>query len=310
MGFWDWLFRRLDIKPEVVSGPRPNRRKTGLDANELANRLGISVDQLRSIHPTYHRFNLPKRSGRPRRISAPVPQLKELQRRALKRVLRRLRVHPAVMGFERGRSIVHNAAAHVGSAVVVRMDLREFFPTTTTDRVRRYLSFIGWDQEAADLLTDLCTLEGGLPQGAPTSPRLSNLVNYTMDARLAGLAKKVGAVYTRYADDITFSFPVDNHDLIAGMIGSVKAIVHDYGYRLHHRRKLSIRRRHQNQRVTGLVVNEHVALPRQTRRRLRAVRHKLATGQRATMTAEQLAGWDAFEHMIATQAADVPGVSD
>ncbi len=93
----------------------------------------------------------------------------------------------------------------MGKAVVLKMDLRNFFPTTTAARVERYFRIAGWSKEASALLTRLCTYEGALPQGAPTSPRLSNLVNHPMDARLAALAAASGAVYTRYADDMTFS---------------------------------------------------------------------------------------------------------
>ena len=146
-----------------------------------------------------------------------------------------------------------------------------------------------------------CRKALALPQGAPTSPRLSNLTNYAMDARLSGQAAACGATYTRYADDLTFSFAADSRQAVRKVIGGTKKIVGDYGYRLHQKRKLVIRRRHQRQMVTGLVVNARPALPRQTRRRLRAIRHHLAAGRAATLTAEQLAGWDALETMILRQ---------
>ena len=89
------------------------------------------------------------------------------------------------------------------------MDIQNFFPTTSANRVLAYLRAIGWDKHVAKLLATLCTYKGYLPQGAPTSPRLSNLVNFEMDARLHGLAYRAKAAYTRYADDITFSFAED-----------------------------------------------------------------------------------------------------
>ena len=181
------------------------------------------------------------------------------------------------------------------------MDLKDFFRSTTARRVERYFRLIGWERKAAKLLVGFCTHEGHLPQGAPTSPRLSNLVNYVMDARLSGVAARLHAVYTRYADDITFSFDTDNRQAVGHAIGATKAIVSQYGYRVHHRRKLRVARRHQSQRVTGLVVNERPALPRRTRRWLRAVEHRRATGGIATLTGEQLAGWRALQRMIETQ---------
>src|SRR5262249_9369852 len=155
---------------------------------------------------------------------------------------------------------------------------------------------------AAQRLTNLCTYQGGLPQGAPTSPRLSNLLNYRLDARLTAMAARLGAHYSRYADDITLSFDQDDRTRIRSFIRFVKRAAADEGSRVPGRRKLRIRRRHQQQRVTGLVVNAGVHLPRQTRRWLRAVEHHLRTGRSATLTPEQLAGWQAFRRMVEKQA--------
>ena len=175
-------------------------------------------------------------------------------------MLKRLKSHPAATGFEAGRSIVTNANAHVGAAVVVRMDIKDFFTSTSRKRVLHYFSSIGWNRLAARVLTDLCTYDGSLPQGAPTSPRLSNLVNYRLDVRLAGVAKKLGAVYTRYADDMTFSFKTDRPKTVSKVIRQTKLVLADYDYKIHHKLKLSIRRQYQQQRVTGLGVNERVNL--------------------------------------------------
>jgi len=280
--------------------PAPARE---LGLMELSRRLGRPVSHMQAVPVRYERFTIAKRSGGQRAILAPCPELKALQRRILRRLLARLKAHPAATGFECGRSIVTNARVHAGAAVVVRMDLRDFFPSTGAARLRGYFGGIGWDREATALLLTWCTCDGGLPQGAPTSPRLSNLVNYAMDCRLAGLARRIGATCTRYADDITFSFRTERREAVAAAIRGTKDIVAEYGYRLHQKRKLSIRRRHQRQTVTGLVVNERIGLPRETRRRLRAIRHHVRTGRQATLTPAQLAGWDALEHMIASQSA-------
>jgi len=313
--------------------------------DELARRLGVEPAELKAARPQYREFAIPKRSGGKRRILAPVPELKALQRRILRRLLARLRVHPAAMGFERGRSIVDNARAHVGQAVVMRFDLRDFFPSTRAKRLRRYFRRIGWNRPAAKLLVRLCTHEGGLPQGAPTSPRLSNLVNYRLDARLAGMAARLGGVYTRYADDITVSFP-DNEVLAAqdrhpaarnprtgepaiadahraasckqhAMARFVRRVVEEEGYELHRRKKRSVRRRHQRQVVSGLVVNRRVNLPREVRRRLRAIEHRARLSRTSsledyqalsphrrkqpTLSEAQLEGWRALQSMIRRQ---------
>ncbi len=273
----------------------------GRPVAELARRLGIAEPDLRAIEPQYQEFTIPKRSGGRRTILSPSPALRAAQRLILRRLLSRLKAHPAATGFERGRSIVTNARVHARRAVVVKMDLKDFFASTAEKRVLAYFRRIGWGDEAARLLTRLCAHRGGLPAGAPTSPRLANLVNVRLDARLAAAAQARSAAYTRYADDLTFSFPEDDPRAVHALTRAVKLILKDEGYALHLRKKFHIRRRHDAQVVTGLVVNETVNLPRRTRRWLRAVEHRLATGRAATLTAAQAAGWRALAGMIARQ---------
>ena len=291
-------------------------RGAGYDVDELARRLVVAPGRLRAVQPHYEHFTIPKRSGGRRRILSPDPELKNLQRRILRRLLARLRVHPAAMGFQRGRSIVDNAHVHRGRAVVLRSDIKDFFTSTNANRLQTYFRRIGWNRPAAKLLIRLCTYDGGLPQGAPTSPRLSNLVNYRLDARLAGMAAKLDAVYTRYADDVTVSFAEDDARKIHVMQSFLRRVVLEEGYRLHRRKKVGIRRRHQCQMVTGLVVNDQVNLPRKVRRWLRAVEHRFATQRhfsshpdqpldyrprkKPTLTAAQLEGWRAYQSMVNT----------
>ena len=317
MGFLSWLLkgrghdvdelaRRLGIEP--IREKRVRRRE--------ARPEGVQETGLRGFQPRYREFTIPKRSGGTRRILAPADDLKSLQRTILRRLLGRLRAHPAAMGFERGRSIVTNARAHQGQAVVLRFDLVDFFPSTRAKRLRAYFRRIGWNRPATKLLLRLCTYEGGLPQGAPTSPRLSNLVNYRLDARLSGMARRLGAVYTRYADDITISFAADDRAKVHYIQGFLRRVVSEEGYKVHHRKKLSIRRRHQRQVVTGLVVNASVSLPRPLRRWLRAVEHRYRVQERGlagyqpfsgpspkkpTLSASQLQGWQALRAMVAKE---------
>jgi retron-type reverse transcriptase len=279
------------------------KKEPAFGLSELARRLGMTGAELAAVEVRYHQFTIPKRRGGGRRtILAPDRPLKRLQRRILRRLLALLVSHPAVHGFERGRSIVTNARFHRARPIVVRLDIREFFTSTSAQRVERFFRRIGWSRPAARRLTELCTYQGGLPQGAPTSPRLANLINYRLDTRLDHLAVRMGAMYTRYADDLTFSFDQDTGGRARCLIRAVGRIVAAEGYRLHTRRKLSIRRRHQRQRVTGLVVNERINLPRETRRRLRAVEHHLTQGRKATLTEDQMRGWRALMTMVRRQA--------
>ncbi|NUM56123.1 MAG: RNA-directed DNA polymerase [Candidatus Hydrogenedentes bacterium] len=274
---------------------------SGHTVEELARRLGTAPAELSAVRPTYTTFHIPKRSGGQRTIHAPAPELKQLQRLILRRVLARLRAHPHAVGFERGHSIVTNAVCHVGQPVVAKLDIVDFFASTSARRVEEYFQRIGWNREAAALLTELCTYNGGLPQGAPTSPRISNLVNFGIDAGLKTLAERSGATYTRYADDITFSFATDDSNTISMLLTVTRQILRDYGYRVHIARKRRIMRQHQRQEVTGLVVNRKAQLPRRTRRWLRAVRHRAQGESGPTLTQSQLQGWAALEHMITTQ---------
>jgi retron-type reverse transcriptase len=218
-------------------------------------------------------------------------------------VLGGLRAHPSATGFERGKSVVDNAMPHVGRAVVVKMDVVDFFSSTKTERVLRYFQWIGWNRETAEVLTKLTTSDGGLPQGAPTSPRLSNLVNYYVDVQIANRVARRGGAYTRYADDITISLPRPNGRRARGAVQFARRVLGHNGYRLHTKRKLHVARRHQRQIVTGLVVNDGVRLPREIRRRLRATAHRIAKGLPPTQGEDAALGWFAYARMVETQAA-------
>ncbi|MEM6959141.1 MAG: reverse transcriptase domain-containing protein [Myxococcota bacterium] len=290
-------------------GPRPKQNlrrhpEDRFDLDELARRLGREPDFLRGFVPTYGRHTIAKRGpyrdgpGGRRTLHTPDPDAMAIQRAILHRILRDLRVHEAATGFERGSSVAKNAAAHAHQAVVIKLDLESFFERTGAERVRAYFRFIGWNAEAADVLTRLTTYEGGLPQGAPTSPALSNRVNFSLDATIAREALYCGATYTRYADDITLSLPYDRSATPRGLIQRVERIAKRHGYTVHRTKKRHVLRPHQRQEVTGLVVNDGPRLPRKTRRWLRAVEHRIRTGGAATLTAEQLAGWRAYESHV------------
>lgn len=290
---------RLGGAPRTARRVRQGR---GLLLDHLAKRLSTTPDALRGARCSYREVAIPKRRGGKRRLLVPDDVTKAMQRRILRRVLVGLRAHPAATGFERGKSIVDQAAPHAGRAVVVKMDVIDFFPSTKAVRVLRYFQWIGWDREAAEILTNLTTWEGGLPQGAPTSPRLSNLVNFYLDVQIANRITRRGGVYTRYADDIAVSFPRARGRRVRDAIQSVRRYLRHHGYRLHTRRKLHVARRHQRQVVTGLVVNERVRLPREIRRRLRATRHRMGKGLPPLQGEAAAQGWFAYEKMVEEQA--------
>jgi RNA-directed DNA polymerase len=172
---------------------------------------------------------LPKAGGKWRLLEIPKSRLKDIQRQLLHEILERIPPHDAAHGFRRGRSILTFASPHCSRPLVMRFDLRHFFASVPASRVHGLFASVGYPIEVAGLLTGLCTnvvpvdvwdnhpargraieeerrfRAPHLPQGAPTSPALANLCAYRLDCRLNGLAKSVGATYTRYADDLAFS---------------------------------------------------------------------------------------------------------
>ena len=270
----------------------------------------------------YHRWTVPKRDGGKRLISSPKPDLKRAQRWIARQITEHLPVHGAAHGFLSGRSTVTNAEVHAGARLVVKLDLRDFYPSVTLPRVRGLFRKAGYTEQVAAVLALLCTeapreeleLRGklyhvatgprSLPQGAPTSPSITNTLCLRLDARLAGLARKQGFSYTRYADDLTFSWHDRTNDPPLGkLLFAVRTIVEDEGFTLHDK-KTRVMRAGARQKITGLVVNtagEGVAaarVPRRTVRQLRAAIHNREQGRAGKgEDLAQLRGLAAYIHM-------------
>jgi RNA-directed DNA polymerase len=259
----------------------------------------------------YHYRVLTKTDGSARLIEAPKERLKSMQRKILSEILERVPVHPNVHGFVKRRSIKTFAEPHTGKHVVLRMDLKDFFPTVSRAQVQAFFRTAGYPERVADLLGGLCTnaaplsvwkgidarakplaafeahqLYGRphLPQGAPTSPALANLCMYRADCRLSGLAKAAGAIYTRYADDLAFSGGADFEKGVDRFAAHVAAILHEQGFGVNHR-KTRVMRRGVRQILAGVVTNEHANIVRAEFDRLKAiltncVRHRPETQNR------------------------------
>lgn len=292
---------------------------------DLAAALGLSVPRLRwlcyhteaatRIH--YVQFEVPKKSGGTRVLSAPHRTLAAAQSWVLENILAKLPTEPAAHGFVPGRSTLTNAAPHAGRDVVVNLDLEGFFPSVGFARVRHLFARVGYSGAVATLLALLCTEcprrrvvyagtpyfvatgPRGLPQGACTSPAISNQVARRLDRRLGKLAEKLGLAYTRYADDLTFSAGPGFRDRTGYLIARVRHIIQDEGFAVNPK-KTRVRRPESRQVVTGLVVNSAPAVPRDVVRRLRAILHKAKTEGLAAQNRENhpnFRGW--VEGMIA-----------
>ena len=231
----------------------------------------------------YSTFSITKKSGKERTIDAPNTNIKILQRK-LNRVLQSVySPKPSVHGFIVGRNVKSNAQQHIGKRWVFNVDLEDFFPSIHFGRVRGM--FMGkpycLPPGVATVLAHLCCFQRHLPQGAPTSPVVSNMICAQMDSQLQGLAKKCNATYTRYVDDITFSgkrwsLPVDivvlsdNNQLFPG--DELLRIIKDNDFRVNDR-KIWLSRPHRRQAVTGVTVNEFPNLPRRFTNQIRAMLH-------------------------------------
>lgn len=276
----------------------------GRTVKELAVRIGVPIDELKNIDLSYRQTSIPKKSGKRRELNVPNDDLKAMQRRILHRLLKKLRSHSLATGFRTGVSFVDNARCHQAQAVVIRIDLVDFFPSIKRSMVQHYFRKIGWGRQAAKLLCDLTTYNDSLPQGAPTSPMISNLVCFLMDIRFSIICDEYDLAYTRYADDITISSHRENVD-VHSVLSQALRIIRSYGFQPHFGKKFDVRRSHQRQMVTGLVVNERANLTREKRRWLRAVEHRKKLvqaggylGPRPTLTDEQLEGWRSLQKMI------------
>jgi len=234
--------------------------------------LGVEVNRLEEILNNvsghYQEFWMRKRSGGYRMISAPDKDLQAIQSTIYSRILSSVTiVHPAAVGFRCGRSVVDNAAPHLGKRYVLKMDIHDFFGSIRSPRVRQTFKKIGYPENVSKVLGALCCLHRHLPQGAPTSPALSNIVGYEMDRKLAALAAEYGLTYTRYADDLTFSGDVFPKEQI---IPQVKRIIRDEKFEPNHK-KTHFMNQSSRKIITGVSVASGVKLtiPKSKKREIR-----------------------------------------
>lgn len=312
--------RGVSDRVRFAGGDNEKLSRSGLPLlgtfTDVAAWLGLKPAELQWL--TYHRealtsehytrFEIPKRNGGTRVISSPKPALKSAQELILRQILDKLHYHPAATAFRPGLSIVHNAQRHVGSNVVVKIDLKDFFPSIHFDEVWRVFHQLGYNSGVATVLALLCTespravmtLDGkqhfvalgprSLPQGASTSPSLANLAAHVLDTRIAALASKTSWVYSRYADDLIFSSSSGDaspHRLLR-VIGKIVA---ETGFTVNPS-KTRVMRSPNRQTVTGLLVNESVKPTRQDVKRIRAFLHQCRTKGLDHMSAE--IGKDAY----------------
>jgi RNA-directed DNA polymerase len=287
--------RRLEqLGLPVLAGPDDIACWLSLSAGELAWLTGRFWEGQAAprVAATHYRYRwLQKRRGGRRLIEAPKPRLKRVQQQILAEIVGRIPPHAAAQGFVTARSILTNAQPHVGQAVLLKLDLENFYPSVSYGRVTAIFRSLGYSREAAIWLARLVTtavprafwdgvssvpvaetryLRRHLPQGACTSPALANLSAFVLDLRLAGLARSFNAQYTRYADDLTFSGDEVFQRSLAAFLPLVRQIVSQERFRLH-AQKTCVQRAGQRQQVTGIVVNSRLNVRRDDYDRLKAI---------------------------------------
>lgn len=313
----------LEENPERL---QTNNLPSFSNVEKLAEAMSLTVGKLRFL--AFHRntsetkhyihFKLAKKTGGHRLISAPMPQLKSAQHWILENILQKVSVNESAHGFLAEKNIVSNARPHLGAKIVVNFDLKDFFPSIIYSRVKGVFRSLGYSEAISTIFALICTApdveeveidgktyfvaisERHLPQGAPTSPYLTNILCKRLDKGLSTLAKNYDFAYTRYADDLTFSTQNDGKNL-SDFINKVRYVVEKQGLTINEE-KTRILRRGRQQEVTGIVVNDKISVDRKTLRKFRAVLHQAETkgldGLRWGNSDDLIASLDGFANFV------------
>ena len=265
------------------------------NALELAEFFDITVNQLRflafhrdvSTTSHYIHFKIPKKSGEFRTICAPKPLIKSVQTQILHKILYLVPVNKNAHGFLPEHSILTNAQSHVAQEIVINLDLKNFFPSIHFKRIKGVFRSLGYSESVATILGLICSsaqtqeieMDGTtyyvaqgdrvLPQGAPTSPAITNIICRTLDEQLENAAKRFECEYSRYADDMTFSSNKKNLE-IGKLFQQINYLVAKADFTIH-KEKTRIMRKHKKQEVTGIIVNDKPGISRRKIRKFKAL---------------------------------------
>ena len=243
----------------------------------------------------YKTYQIRKKSGGLRTIAQPSRTMKAVQSWILRNILDGLRVSNVCKGFEKDVSILENAKPHKDANAVLNIDLEDFFPTVKSAWVCNVFKSVGYGARISGILTSLCTFAGALPQGGPCSPKLANLTSLRLDIRIQGYVGRMGVIFTRYADDLTFSSYSSKQ--VTRAYRKVKEIIESEGFQVNER-KTRVAGLSRARRVTGLVVGD--GRVRIGRKRLRVVRSKinhlclLAPDADSSREVNHVRGWLSF----------------
>jgi RNA-directed DNA polymerase len=247
------------------------------DLIHLAQILQMDVFSFASVvnSPTsfYRHFSIPKRrDGELRSIAAPYPILAEIQHWIKREILEKLPLHQSCFSYRRELSIVDNAKVHLSKSVLYKIDLKDFFPSINLRRIISVFQYCGYSNKVSFFLSALCSLDNSLPQGAATSPILSNIIGKRMDIRLSKLSIKFEINYSRYADDLTFSGEYISNNFR----NIVKKIIKNEGFEINPKKEILIIGTKHKKIITGISINTNeTKLPRKYKRLLKSDIYKL-----------------------------------
>lgn len=240
------------------------------DVTSLCKLMKTSLKKLyyiiNNIDKYYNYHTIPKSNGEVRLICEPKPKLKYLQKYIQKNILENIPCSNLSMAYKKGVSIRENAKYHINQKYILKIDLKDYFSNLKRVRVYNLFEEIGYDSNVSYILSNLCCLNGSLPQGAPTSPYLSNLLTYNLDIDLNNYCKSNNRNlnYTRYSDDIVISGDFNAKEIIPDVIHIIKKhkLIVNYD-------KLVVVGQHKKQEVTGIVVNDKIQVSKSYRKKIR-----------------------------------------
>ena len=225
---------------------------------------GYIKHAVRYMPSYYWEYRIPKKTGGLRVIMEPMPNLKDIQTWILHRILYKIKTHPYSKAYVPKKNIKENVRFHTKHELVTAFDIHDFFGSITLNDVYEIFHKMGYEHWVADLLAKLCCLNGVLPQGAPTSPALSNIFMYDFDEEMMRFCLERHIFYTRYADDMTFSGDFDVDELK----DKLQILLKKKHLSLNNK-KTRVMTRNQRQIVTGCVVNQRIHLPVEQLKKIR-----------------------------------------
>lgn len=273
---WEKLFQESELDDNIVKENLiyvrrafENNVPVIIDLRHLAALLGLKAgvvtNMIRKPKSFYRQFEIPKKSGGKREIVTPHKSLLEVQRWIVKHIFSSFEVHPSAFAYRPNRNVILNAREHIGAKEMFKIDIQNFFPSINIARVRELFNRKGYSKEVAGYLSSLCCLNGSIPQGAATSPIISNIILLNLDKRMFSFANKYNITYSRYADDLVFSGDILYEDFMQ----LVEKNIMDEGFKINESKTRYYEESHRKM-VNGLIIKQdRIRLPKYKRRIIR-----------------------------------------